>query len=181
MSNPLDRIDVDVKSRLIVLSGEICDTLATEFVRGFAEISLTPGEIDIIITGSPGGDYDGAALGMCEIVGNSKYLINIYGQGMVASSAALLFSYGDRRIIAKNSYLMFHEGTIFLEDSPGKLKVLDKVMDQMSKNIYDHLSEITNKPPSYFKENHKTDWYIFSVTAVEIGLATRVGTYGGMS
>lgn len=180
MTNPLDRIDVDVSNRLIVLSGEICDTLATEFVRGFAEISLTLGEITIIITGSQGGDYDGAALGMCEIVGNSKHLITVYGQGMVASSAALLFSYGDRRVLAKNSYLMFHEGTIFVEDAPGKLKVLDKVMDQMSKNIYDHLSEITNKPPSYFKENHKTDWYIFADKALEIGLATQIGTFGGL-
>lgn len=180
MIDPLDRIDVDVKNRLIVLSGEICDTLATEFVRGFAEISYTAGEIDIIITGSAGGDYDGAALGMCEIVGNSKHFINIYGQGMVASSAALLFSYGDRRVIGPNSYLMFHEGTIFLEDAPEKLKLIDKVLDIMSQNIYEHLSDITSKPPSYFKENHKKDWYIFAEKAFELGIATEIGTFGGM-
>jgi len=174
-------LEFDPENRTIIFSGEMDEDLSVRFCHSFLMLSRSSGEINIVIAGSPGGSWDGSGLPLMELVSNSKNYINTYAIGGVSSSAAMLFIAGDSRIIGKNSYLMFHDGSIELSDNVNNLENVAKITKLMSTQTHSLLSEISGlRPPKFFQEKMKTEWYVFADTALDLKLATEIGTPMGM-
>ena len=171
-----EKIIFDKNRRLIIYGGEIDSEFALRFTDYFTQLAADNRSINLICTGSVGGDWDGAGLGLMDLISSCKCHITMFGQGMQASSQALLFCSADERVIAPNGYLMFHDGSIEVSTDQAAFERLAEVTKILCDDTHKFLSEVSKKPIKFFKEKMVKDWYVFADEALEIGLATKVGT-----
>ena len=170
---------IKVTDRTILWSGEVTEDLALELATAFVTLEESADPIKIMCLGSVGGEWDHAGLGLLDLISNSSNHVSYYALGASSSSAALLFCCGDERVIGPNSYLMFHDGSMTVDASMEAHSKLVEVTKVLCRDTHVFLSNIAemNKPPKYFEEKLKKDWYVFADEAVSIGLATDVYHY----
>lgn len=169
---------LDETNRKIIWGGEVTEELSLNFTKHFMTLSTSRDPITIICVGSVGGDWDTSGLGLTDLISNSPNEITYYGLGSQCSSAALMFCAGDNRVLSPNGYIMLHDGSLAVDDTTEGIKRIAQVTERMCDDTHKFLSRMPgmDKPPSYFKEKMRTDWYIFAEEALEIGLATEIST-----
>ena len=131
-------------------------------------------DINIYINNSPGGNLF-QILSLIDLIKDSKCNITTYCSGFIASAATLLFMSGHKKIMFKNSHILFHEA--FLQNYNGdlsmiKLQTITNNNKKYNKLVKKYLSDYCNLPDKYitkiFKE-HKN--VIFKANkALKIGI-----------
>jgi ATP-dependent Clp protease protease subunit len=96
------------KNRIIHITGAINDEML-DFFRTvmFYLDSLSEEPIKLYIN-SPGGSVY-SLLGMLDVIDNVKSDVYTYVNGLAASAAAILLTYGKKRYATKYSTIMFHQ------------------------------------------------------------------------
>lgn len=166
---------IDEKNRSFILSCLIDQEALVKVQTAFN--ILGPGPITIKLTSS-GGDVQGG-LGIIDII-RQNGAVTVEVVGFAESMGAVIVQAAQRRIIHRNSTLMFHWGTQAVEDSnqnnfQEKLKFYSKLTDMCDDLVMERVREKhPGKRRSWFTNKTKVDWNVGAEEALEHGFIDEI-------
>ena len=164
---------VSIQDSVVYLTGEIDEHTGHEFIARTTTVLLNRPDEDsekplTVLLDSGGGD----AYSMFSILDYIETLpvkVNIIARGRAMSAAAMLLSSTTgARLASKRCTIMVHEG--FTMQS-GKASDIRAKIEDMCNNM---LADKTNKDATWWQENTKTDLYMTSEEALELGLIDEI-------
>ena len=122
-----------------------------------------------------GGGSLNDALGLIDIMKQSKYPIRTIGIGTIASAAFLIFSSGTKgqRYIAKNTSIMCHQFTDGIEGKHHEIKSRFKEIELSSARMINVLKDNTNLDTKTIKSKllNPTDVWLTAEEMIDYGIA----------
>jgi ATP-dependent Clp protease protease subunit len=166
-----------LRTRTILLSGEINKTLAEKTIRQLLlmeEINEDP--IRIFID-SPGGDAD-AGYAIFDRIRFVKPDVWTIGMGLVASAAAIiqLASPKDRRVGLPNSHYLIHQPLSGIRGVATDIEIHAKELEKLREKINHLIANETGNPYEQVEKDTDRDYWMNSGEAVNYGLISRVIT-----
>lgn len=171
----------DRASRRLYLNSEVDETIVDTIVymimkynREDFGMPIENRKPIILYINSPGGNVtDGFSL--IDYIIESKTPVYTVNQGICYSMGFLIFLAGQKRYSMKNATFLCHDGQSFAFGSMSKLKDrLEFETGQMEKHIMDYILSRTNISEKLYKENYKTEWYMYPDEAKENGILTHI-------
>jgi ATP-dependent Clp protease, protease subunit len=166
-----------LRTRTILLSGEINKPLAERVVRQLLLLEDGGDDPIKVFIDSPGGDADAgfAILDMMRFVKPDVYLI---GMGLVASAGALILLASDRehRIGLPNSHYLIHQPLSGMRGVATDIEIHAREIEKMRSRINRLISEETGKPLDQVEKDTDRDFWMSADEAVEYGLISRIVT-----
>lgn len=162
--------------RKINLIGDVDETMYSHFIEqldGMQEIGLE--DTIYIELCSHGGDamialaiYDRIRLYPGEVI------INAFGT--VQSAAVLILAAGDKRLMAKNAWVMVHEDTTFASkhDRVTQVEKIAFVSRQFEEQWNKLLSSRTGTPASHWGDLHTEEVYLTAAECKTLGLIDKI-------
>lgn len=170
---------MDTIKRDFYLSGELTVQTSTEFMKLTTEMKRERIKDLVIFINSPGGKLR-ALKTIIDAIKDSEINVTTINIGIAASTAAILFMEGDKRICIEGSELIFHEPRVSL--SKGNLTYTEISDLKRSLDGYYHmfLNYMTKKTNMEYKEAQSkirnVDYTLSAVQALKLGFATEVVT-----
>ena len=164
-----------LKSRTIMVSGEINKPLAERVIRSLILLEEeSPDPIRVYID-SPGGDAD-AGYAIFDMMRFVKPQITMIGMGLVASAAAiiLLAAPRDRRVGLPNSHYLIHQPMSGTRGVATEIEIHAKEIEKLRAKINRMIAEETGQPLSKVEKDTDRDYWMNSDEAVAYGLLSRV-------
>jgi len=123
---------------------------------------------------SDGGDLTDA-LALIDIMKSSHYKVKTVGIGVIASAAFLIFACGEKgkRVISKNTSIMFHQFTCGVQGKQHDLEAHYKEMELTKERVLNILKESTGLGTKMIKEKllTPTDIWLNAEELVKYGVA----------
>ena len=164
-----------LKTRTILLSGEINKPLAERVVRQLLLLEAESDDSIKVFIDSPGGDADAgfAILDMIRFVQPEVYTI---GMGLVASAGALILLSApkDHRIGLPNSHYLIHQPLSGMRGVASDIEIHAREIERMHARINELISSETGKPIAQVEKDTDRDFWMNSEEACEYGLISRV-------
>jgi len=166
-----------LKTRTILISGEINKELAEKTVRQLLlmeDINTDP--IRIFID-SPGGDAD-AGYAIFDMIRFIKPEVWTIGMGLVASAAAIiqLASPKERRVGLPNSHYLIHQPLSGIRGVATDIEIHAKELEKLREKINRLIAYETGNPYEQVERDTDRDYWMNSAEAVNYGLISRVIT-----
>ena len=167
---------VKIEGRRIFLFGEIDEKACRKVAFSIARLGDSDKPIELMINSDGGEIYH--ALGLYDIIRQSRSPIITIGVGQVMSSAVLILASGDTRYIGKNCYLMVHD--IFLEGLPDtKVSALRKDLNHLVDLRQRFFKLLAKHSKLELKEwetrsGDNADCFFDSMTAIKYGIADKL-------
>jgi ATP-dependent Clp endopeptidase proteolytic subunit ClpP len=131
------------------------------------------GPINLMIN-SPGGDIH-EMMGIVDYIRSVDVKINTICRGKAFSAASIILTCGTgTRMVSKNSTIMFHQASSMIS---GKLTDVTATVDfvkQVEQDVYNLLAEKTKKDANWWKDQMRTDMYLTSDQALELGVVDTI-------
>ena len=167
-----------LKERIIMLSGEINDEVATLVVSQLLYLSSIDSKKDIsIYINSPGGSVTSgmAIYDTMQLISNDVRTICV---GMAASMGAFLLAGGTKgkRYALPNSEIMIHQPLGGAKGQVTDIEILTKRLLQTKKNMNKILAENTNQDEKKIELDTERDNFMTAYEAKEYGLIDKVIT-----
>ena len=167
-----------LKERIIMLSGEITDDLATLIVSQLLYLSSVDSKKDIsIYINSPGGSVTAgmAIYDTMKLIDNDIKTICV---GLAASMGAFLLAGGTKgkRYALPNSEIMIHQPLGGAKGQVTDIEILTKRLLLTKKNMNKILSQNTNKDEKQIELDTERDNFMNAYEALEYGLIDKVLT-----
>lgn len=164
-----------LKTRTILLSGEVNKALAERVVRQLLLLEAEGDEPVKVFIDSPGGDADAgyAILDMIRFIEPEVYTI---GMGLVASAGALILlsSPKERRIGLPNSHYLIHQPLSGMRGVASDIEIHAKEIERMRERINKLISEETGQDLEKVQKDTERDFWMNADEANEYGLVSRV-------
>lgn len=165
-----------IKTRQIILSGEINKDLAEKIVRQLLVLESDDAEKPVYIyIDSPGGDVDAgfAIFDMIRFVSCPVFLI---GMGLIASAAALILLAVDKehRLALPNSRYLIHQPSSGMRGVATDIEIHAKEMERTKAVLNKIISEQTGKSFEQVCADTNRDYWLNSSEAVEYGLVSKI-------
>ncbi len=165
-----------LKERIIMLSGEITDELATLIVSQLLYLSSVDSKKDIsIYINSPGGSVTAgmAIYDTMQLINNDIKTICV---GLAASMGAFLLAGGTKgkRYALPNSEIMIHQPLGGVKGQVTDIEILTKRLLITKKNMNRLLAQNTNKDESIIEKDTERDNFMSAIEAKEYGLIDAV-------
>ena len=164
-----------LKTRTILLSGEINKPLAERVVRQLLLLEAESDDSIKVFIDSPGGDADAgfAILDMLRFVQPEVYTI---GMGLVASAGALILLSApkDHRIGLPNSHYLIHQPLSGMRGVASDIEIHAREIERMHARINELISSETGKPIAQVEKDTDRDFWMNSEEACEYGLISKV-------
>ncbi|NBC28636.1 MAG: ATP-dependent Clp protease proteolytic subunit [Spirochaetes bacterium] len=164
-----------LKTRTILLSGEINKPLAERVVRQLLLLEEEGEDPVKVFIDSPGGDADAgfAILDMIRFIKPDVYTI---GMGLVASAGAIiqLASPKERRIGLPNSHYLIHQPLSGMRGVATDIEIHAKEIERMRERINKLISEETGQDIEKVQNDTDRDFWMNAEEAVEYGLIDRI-------
>jgi len=168
----MDRL---IKSRSILVSGEINKELAERIIRQLIILEQENDEPIRVYIDSPGGDADAgyAIFDMMRFI--SPRVITI-GTGLVASAAALILlaSPKDDRIALPNSHYLIHQPLSGMRGVATDIEIHARELEKMRQKINKLISDETGQDLSKVEKDTDRDYWLNAEDAVDYGLVSRI-------
>jgi len=166
-----------LKTRTILISGEINKELAEKTIRQLLlmeDINANP--IRIFID-SPGGDAD-AGYAIFDMIRFIKPDVWTIGMGLVASAAAIiqLASPKERRIGLPNSHYLIHQPLSGIRGVATDIEIHANELEKLREKINRLIASETGIPYEQVEKDTDRDYWMNSAEAVNYGLISRVVT-----
>lgn len=154
-------------------------TLSSLAIRGLHSLDVTKPDLPItIILNNPGGDT-AHGLAIFDFIKRCKSHVTIQVFGRAASMAAWILQAGDHRQLSKHSYLMIHEGEMWVGGHPENVQ---REMEQYKKEqkVFEDilLCRMQEVNPTITREDVKRmlvfDTILDAQDAVALGLADEI-------
>ena len=169
-----------LKTRTIMLSGQIDKKLAREVVGRLVLLEDESDDPIRVFIDSPGGDADAgyAIFDMMRFV--KPEVVNI-GMGLVASAAAivLLAAKKENRIALPNSHYLIHQPLSGMRGVATEIEIHAKELEKMRVRINELIAAETGQPLDKVERDTDRDYWMAADEAREYGLIDRTVTTRG--
>ncbi|MCR4676808.1 MAG: ATP-dependent Clp protease proteolytic subunit [Sphaerochaetaceae bacterium] len=164
-----------LKTRSILLSGEINKDSADAFVRDLLILENESSEPVKVFINSPGGDVD-AGYAIFDMIRFVSCPVIIVGMGLVASAAALILLSvpSERRVGLPNSSYLIHQPLSQMRGNATEIEIHAKQLEKIKKKINKVISEQTGKDLEAVALDTDRDYWLDAEEAVSYGLISRV-------
>ena len=141
-----------LKTRTVLLTGEINKTLAERVVRQVLLLEQDGEEPIKVFIDSPGGDAD-AGFAILDMMRFVRPSIRMIGMGLVASAGAivLLAAPKEQRFALPNSRYLIHQPMAGFRGVGTEIEIHAKEIDLMRRKMNDLISQETGKPSTRWR------------------------------
>ena len=164
-----------LKTRNILISGEIRKELAERTIRQLLLLDDMGRENIQIFIDSPGGDADAgfAIFDMIRFVESPVWTI---GMGLVASAAAIiqLACPVERRVGLPNSHYLIHQPLSGIRGVATDIEIHSRELEKLRAKINRLIAEETGHPQEQVEKDTDRDYWMNAEEAVSYGLISRV-------
>ncbi len=166
-----------LKTRNILLSGEIDKSLAERVVRQLLLLEDLNDEPIHLFIDSPGGDAD-AGFAIFDMIRFVKPAVFTIGMGLVASAGALILLAADKkhRRGLPNSHYLIHQPLSGMRGVATDIEIHAKEIERMRGRINHLISGETGKPLEQVEKDTDRDFWMNSDEAKEYGLISGIIT-----
>ena len=164
-----------LKSRIILLSGEINDSLSSSVIAQLLYLdSINHDDISIYIN-SPGGSVS-AGLAIYDTINFIKSSVSTICIGMAASMGAFLLSSGEKgkRIALPNSEIMIHQPLGGAEGQATEIKIVAEHILKTKEKLNRILAKNTGKSIKKIEHDTDRDYYLSAEEALEYGIVDKI-------
>ena len=166
-----------LKTRTILLSGEIRKGLAEKTIRQLLLMEAAGDTPVRIFIDSPGGDADAgfAIFDMIRFINPPVWTI---GMGLVASAAAIiqLAAPKERRLGLPNSHYLIHQPLSGIRGVATDIEIHARELDKLREKINRLIADETGNPVKQVEKDTDRDYWMVAQEAVKYGLINRVIT-----
>ena len=164
-----------LKTRTILLSGEIKKDLAEKTIRQLLLLEDMGDDPIRIFIDSPGGDAD-AGYAIFDMIRFVKPPVWTIGMGLVASAAAIiqLASPANRRVGLPNSHYLIHQPLSGIRGVATDIEIHARELDKLREKINRLIAEETSVPYEQVEKDTDRDYWMSAEEAVKYGLISRV-------
>jgi ATP-dependent Clp protease protease subunit len=164
-----------LKTRTIILSGEINKELAERVIR---QLLLLEDEADSpvkIFIDSPGGDAD-AGYAVFDMIRFIKPEVYTIGMGLVASAAALvhLAVPRERRLSLPNAHFLIHQPLSGIRGVATEIEIHARELEKLRIKINELIASETGRPIEQVSRDTDRDYWMSAKEAVEYGLVSKI-------
>ncbi|MCL2229877.1 MAG: ATP-dependent Clp protease proteolytic subunit [Treponema sp.] len=166
-----------LKTRTILLSGEINKELAEKTIRQLLLLEDMNDEPIRIFIDSPGGDAD-AGYAIFDMIRFVKPQVWTIGMGLVASAAAIiqLASPKERRVGLPNSHYLIHQPLSGIRGVATDIEIHAKELEKLRGKINQLIAHETGNQVSQVEKDTDRDYWMNAEEAVSYGLISRIVT-----
>lgn len=166
-----------LKTRTILVSGEINKPLAERVVRQLLLLEEQSDEPIKAFIDSPGGDAD-AGYAIFDMMRFVKPEVHTIGMGLVASAGAiiLLAATKENRIGLPNSHYLIHQPLSGMRGVATDIEIHAREIEKMRARINKLISEETGQPMEKVEKDTDRDFWMGAEEAKEYGLISKIAT-----
>jgi len=166
-----------LKTRTILLSGEINKELAEKTIRQLLLLEDMNDEPIRIFIDSPGGDAD-AGYAIFDMIRFVKPQVWTIGMGLVASAAAIiqLASPKERRVGLPNSHYLIHQPLSGIRGVATDIEIHAKELEKLREKINRLIADETGNSPNQVEKDTDRDYWMNAEEAVKYGLISKIIT-----
>lgn len=166
-----------LKTRTILLSGEVNKELAEKVVRQLLLLEADSDEPIKVFIDSPGGDVD-AGFAIFDMIRFVKPEVYTLGMGLVASAGALILLAApkERRLGFPNSRYLIHQPLSGMRGVATDIEIHAKELEKLRIKLNILITEETGQKPDRVEKDTDRDYWMDSAEAVEYGLISRIVT-----
>jgi len=166
-----------LKTRTILISGEINKELAEKTIRQLLLMEDMGNDPIRIFIDSPGGDAD-AGFAIFDMIRFVKPEVWTIGMGLVASAAAIiqLASPRQRRVGLPNSHYLIHQPLSGIRGVATDIEIHAKELEKLRKKINRLIADETNNPYEQVEKDTDRDYWMVADEAKNYGLINKVIT-----
>ena len=164
-----------LKDRIILLSGEIDDTMSNIIVSELLYLdSLNHDDISLYIN-SPGGSIT-AGMAIMDTMNFIKSDVSTICLGMAASMGAFLLSCGQKgkRYILPNAEVMIHQPLGGVQGQATEIKIVAERILKLKEKLNKILAKNTGKDLKTITTDTERDYYLDSKEALEYGIVDKI-------
>jgi ATP-dependent Clp protease protease subunit len=164
-----------LKTRTILVSGEINKPLAERVVRQLLLLEEQSDEPIKAFIDSPGGDAD-AGYAIFDMMRFVKPQVHTIGMGLVASAGAiiLLAAEKDNRIALPNSHYLIHQPLSGMRGVATDIEIHAREIEKMRARINKLISEETGQPMEKVEKDTDRDFWMGAEDAKDYGLVSKI-------
>lgn len=164
-----------LKTRQILLSGEVNKQLAEKIVRQLLILEADSEEPIRIYIDSPGGDVD-AGYAIFDMIRFVKCPVYCIGMGLVASAGALILLAADkyRRIGLPNSHYLIHQPLSGIKGVATDIEIHAREIEKTREKINLLIAGETGQPLDKVQKDTDRDYWMNAEEAVGYGLISKV-------
>ena len=164
-----------LKTRNILLSGEVNKPLAERVIRQLLLLEDASDEPVKVFIDSPGGDADAgfAIFDMLRFIKPDVYTI---GMGLVASAASiiLLASPNERRLSLPNAHFLIHQPLSGMRGVASDIEIHARELEKLRVKVNNLVSEETGQPLEKVEKDTDRDFWMNAEEAIDYGLISKV-------
>ena len=166
-----------LKTRTILISGEINKVLAEKTIRQLLLMEDLSSEPIRIFIDSPGGDAD-AGYAIFDMIRFIRPEVWTIGMGLVASAAAIiqLAAPRERRVGLPNSHYLIHQPLSGIRGVATDIEIHAKELEKLRERINNLISKETGKPYEQVEKDTDRDFWMNAEEAINYGLISKVIT-----
>lgn len=164
-----------LKSRIIILTGEIDDNVASLIISELLYLdSLNHEDISLYIN-SPGGSVT-SGLAIYDTMNKIKSDVSTYALGLAASMGAFILSGGTngKRYIMENAEVMIHEVSTSFSGKSTDIENETEHIKKIKNRINKILAKNTGKSLSEIERDTKIDNYMDADQALKYGIVDKI-------
>jgi ATP-dependent Clp protease protease subunit len=164
-----------LKTRNILLSGEINKQLAERVIRQLIVLEDQGDDPIKVFIDSPGGDAD-AGYAIFDMMRFVKPQVITIGMGLVASAGAiiLLAAPKDRRLGLPNSHYLIHQPLSGMRGVATEIEIHARELDKLRKKINKLIAEETGQELEKVEKDTDRDYWMSADEALEYNLICRI-------
>ena len=164
-----------LKTRTILLSGEINKALAEKVIKQLLLLEADGDDPIKVFIDSPGGDAN-AGYAIFDMIRFVKPIVYTIGMGLVASAGALvlLASPRDRRLAFANSSYMIHQPLSGIRGVATEIEIHATEIEKLRVKLNKLISEETGKDIKQVELDTDRDCWLNGEEALEYGLVSKI-------
>jgi len=164
-----------LKTRTILLSGEINKELAEKTVRQLLLLEAEGPEPIRVFIDSPGGDVD-AGFAILDMMRFVKPEVVTVGMGLVASAGALILLGGRKkqRFGLPNSHYLIHQPLSGMRGVATEIEIHARELEKVRHRVNTLIADETGKPLEQVEKDTDRDFWMNAEEAAGYGLISKI-------
>lgn len=164
-----------LKTRTILLSGEVNKPLAEKVVKQLLLLEADGDDPIKVFIDSPGGDVD-AGFAIFDMIRFVKPEVYTIGMGLVASAGALILLAADKehRLGFPNSHYLIHQPLSGIRGVATEIEIHAKELEKLRTKLNKLIADETGTPMEQVEKDTDRDYWLNAEESVEYGLISRV-------
>ena len=162
-----------LKDRIIFLTGEINDSVASIVISELLYLDNLSNEDIYLYINSPGGSIT-SGMSIYDTMNFIKSKVITIGIGMTASMAAFLLSSGNVRYALPNTEVMIHQPLGGAQGQATDIKIAAERIIKLKEKLNQILAKNTNQPLEKIYNDTERDNFLSANEALEYGLIDKI-------